>query len=81
MVKMMKYKVVEKGFPIEIEIYRENIGILGMIEVYRTGKIYFLHSLSNDINAGMSIKDINKILKIAKKELRKEKIRQFFECS
>ena len=49
--------------------------------MYRTGKIYFLHSLSNNINAGMSIKDINKILKIAKKELRKEKIRQFFKCS
>lgn len=77
----MKYKVVEKGFPIEIELYYENAGIMGMIEVYRTGKIYFLHSLSNNINAGMSIKDINKILKIAKKELKKEKIRQFFKCS
>ena len=77
----MKYKVVEKGNPLEIELYYENVGIIGMIEVYRTGKIYFLHSLSNNINAGMSIKDINKILKIAKKELRKEKIRQFFKCS
>ena len=76
----MKYKIIEKGFPIEIALYRENVA-LGMIEVYRTGKIYFLHSLSNNINAGMSIKDINKILKIAKKELRKEKIRQFFKCS
>ena len=76
----MKYRIVEKGFPIEIELYQENVA-LGMIEVYRTGKIYFLHSLSNNINAGMSIKDINKILKIAKKELRKEKIRQFFKCS
>lgn len=77
----MKYRIVEKGFPIEIEIYHENMGIIGMIEVYRTGKIYFIHELSNNINAGMSIKDINKILKIAKKELRKEKIRQFFKCS
>ncbi len=76
----MKYRIVEKGFPIEIALYQENTA-LGMIEVYRTGKIYFLRSLSNNINAGMSIKDINKILKIAKKELRKEKIRQFFKCS
>ena len=76
----MKYRIVEKGYPIEIALYLENVS-LGMIEVYRTGKIYFLHSLSNNINAGMSIKDINKILKIAKKELRKEKIRQFFKCS
>jgi hypothetical protein len=72
----MKYKVVEKGFPIKIALYQKNVS-LGMIEVYRTGKIYFLHSLSNNINAGMSIKDISKILKIAKKELRKEKIRHF----
>lgn len=77
----MKYRIVEKGFPIEIELYRENVGILGMIEVYRTGKIYFIDTMSNNINAGMSIKDINKILKIAKKEIRKEKIRQFFNCS
>ena len=77
----MKYKIIEKGFPIEIEIYYENIGTLGMIEVYRTGKIYFIHELSNNINAGMNIKDINKILKIAKKEITKEKIRQFFKCS
>lgn len=40
-----------------------------------------LDELSNNINAGMSIKDINKILKIAKKEITKEKIRQFFKCS
>ena len=52
-----------------------------MIEVYRTGKIYFINELSNNINAGMSIKDIKKILKIAKKEIRKEKIRQWFCCS
>lgn len=77
----MKYRIIEKGFPIEIEIYRENVGILGMIEVYRTGKIYFIHEMSNNINAGMSIKEINKILKIAKKEIRKEKIRQWFCCS
>ena len=77
----MKYKVVEKGFPIEIELYRENIGTLGIIEVYRTGKIYFIDNMSNNINAGMPIKDISKILRIAKKELRKEKIRQFFNCS
>ena len=76
----MKYRIIEKGFPIEIALYQENVA-LGMIEVYRTGKIYFLHSLSNNINAGMSIKEINKILKIAKKELRREKIRQFFKCS
>jgi len=77
----MKYRIIEKGFPIEIEIYRKNVGILGMIEVYRTGKIYFIHELSNNINAGMSIKDITKILKIAKKEIRKENLRQFFKCS
>lgn len=77
----MKYRIIEKGFPIEIEIYRENVGIIGMIEVYRTGKIYFINEMSNNINAGMSIKDINKILNIAKKEIRKEKIRQFFKCS
>lgn len=76
----MKYRIIEKGFPIEIEIYQENVGVLGMIEVYRTGKIYFIHEMSNNINAGMSIKEINKILKIAKKEIRKEKIRQWFCC-
>lgn len=75
----MKYKIIEKGFPIEIEIYKDNVEILGMIEVYRTGKIYFIHEMSNNINAGMSIKDINKILKIAKKEIRKEKIRQWLK--
>ena len=47
--------------------------------MYRTGKIYFIHEMSNNINAGMSIKDINKILKIAKKEIRKEKIRQWLK--
>ena len=77
----MKYKIIEKGFPIEIEIYKDNVEILGMIEVYRTGKIYFIHEMSNNINAGMSIKDINKILKIAKKETRKEKIRQWLKSS
>lgn len=77
----MKYKVVEKGYPLEIELYYKNIGTIGMIEVYRTGKLYFVHEMTNNINSGMSIKDINKILKIAKKELRKEKIRQFFKCS
>ncbi len=77
----MKYKIIEKGFPIEIEIYKDNVEILGMIEVYRTGKIYFIHEMSNNINAGMSIKDINKILKIAKKEIRKEKIRQWLKSS
>ena len=76
----MKYRIIEKGFPIEIALYRENTA-LGMIEVYRTGKIYFIHEMTNNINSGMSIKDINKILKIAKKELRKEQIRQFFKCS
>ena len=74
----MKYRIIEAGFPIEIEIYREHIGTIGMIEVYKSGKIYFLHELTNNINAGMSIKDINRILKIAKKEIRKEKIRQWF---
>ena len=77
----MKYRIIEKGFPIEIEIYQENVGVLGMIEVYRTGKIYFVNEMSNNINAGMSIKEINKILKIARKTLRKEKIRQFLKCS
>ena len=77
----MKYRIIEKGFPIEIELYQDNVGILGMIEVYRTGKIYFIHEMSNNINAGMSIKSINKILKIAKKEIRKEKIRQWLKSS
>lgn len=77
----MKYRIIEKGFPIEIEIYQENVGVLGMIEVYRTGKIYFVNEMSNNINAGMSIKEISKILKIARKTLIKEKIRQFFKCS
>ena len=74
----MKYRIIEKGNPLEIELYYENVGIIGMIEVYRTGKLYFVHEMTNNINSGMSIKDINKILKIAKKELRKEKLRQFF---
>ena len=52
----MKYKVVEKGNPLEIELYYENVGIMGMIEVYRTGKIYFIHEMTNNINSGMSIK-------------------------
>lgn len=77
----MKYKIIEKGFPIEIEIYKDNVGILGMIEAYRTGKIYFINEMSNNINTGMSIKDINKILKIAKKEIRKEKIRQWLKST
>ena len=74
----MKYRIIEKGNPLEIELYYENVGIIGMIEVYRTGKLYFVHEMTNNINSGMSIKDINKILKINKKELRKEKLRQFF---
>ena len=77
----MKYRIIEKGNPLEIELYYENVGTIGMIEVYRTGKMYFVKEMTNNINSGMSIKDINKILKIAKKELRKEKIRQFFKCS
>ena len=79
----MKYLIEGKekvGFPFTIHFHKKYYEV-GDIEVYRTGKIYFLHELSNNINAGMSIKDINKILKIAKKEITKEKIRQFFKCS
>ena len=78
---MIRYRIVEKGFPIEIELYYENVCSIGMIEVYKTGKIYFSHNLQNTINGGISIKELNKILKIAKKELRKEKVRQYFICS
>lgn len=71
----MRYYVCEKGFPLIIKIYYENTKIdIGIIEVYPTGKIYFK---DNFINAGMSIKQIKKILKIAKKEIRKEKIAQW----
>lgn len=80
----MKYRIIEKGFPIEIMCYYQyNFNgcdeiRLGDVEIYRTGKIYFK---DNFINVGISINQIQKILKIAKKELRKEKIRQFFKCS
>lgn len=46
------------------------------IEVYRTGKVYFKDF---PVKSGMSINDILKALKIAKKELRKQKIRTWFK--
>lgn len=67
------------GYPFYIYFYYENAGDIGCIEVYKTGKIYFCDNFP--INSGMSIKDINKILKIVKKELRKQKRRTYFKIS
>ena len=71
----MKYVVEEKyGFPLLIRFYyRESNLEIGFIEIYRTGKFY-----TNIFVGGMSLKTSRKILKIANKELRKEKIRNFF---
>lgn len=75
----MKYKILEKtGFPFEIHFYYKNVCEIGDVEVYRTGKIYFKDF---PIKSGMSIKDIQKVLKIAKKELRKQKIRTWLKSS
>lgn len=73
----MKYLIEknEMGFPFIIRFYYDGVCNIGDIEVFRTGKIYF-----NDfpINSGMSIKTIQKVLKIAKKELIKQKIRNWW---
>lgn len=75
----MKYIILDKiGFPFEIHFYYENICEIGDIEVYRTGKIYFKDF---PIKGGMSVKDIQKAMKIVKKELRKQKIRTWLKSS
>lgn len=66
------------GFPFTIHYYYKNACEIGDIEVYRTGKIYFKDF---PINGGMSIKTIKKTLKIAKKELLKQKIRTWLKSS
>ena len=74
----MKYLIEDEekvGFPFIIHFHRKYCEI-GDIEVYRTGKVYFKDF---PIESGMSINDILKALKIAKKELRKQKIRTWFK--
>lgn len=73
----MKYLIEknEMGFPFIIHFYYEGVCEIGDIEVFRTGKIYFKDF---PINSGMSINSIQKALKIAKKELIKQKIRNWF---
>lgn len=63
----MKYIICKEdkiGFSFTIHYYYENVCEIGDIEVYKTGKIYFKDF---PIKSGMSIKDIQKALKIAKK--------------
>lgn len=77
----MKYLIEKEnkiGFPFIIHFYYKNICEIGDIEVYRTGKIYFKDF---PIKSGMSIKDIQKAMKIVKKELRKQKIRTWLKSS
>lgn len=77
----MKYIICKEdkiGFPFTIHYYYDNVCEIGDIEVYKTGKIYFKDF---PIKSGMSIKDIQKALKIAKKELIKQKIRTWFKSS
>ena len=67
----MKYKLEEKyGYPLVIRY--EGIGF---IEIYKTGVMY------TDIQFNGNIKLLKKILKIASKELRKQKIRTCFNIS
>ena len=76
----MKYIICKEdkiGFPFIIHYYGNTYEI-GDIEVYKTGKIYFKNF---PINSGMSIKNIQKALKIAKKELIKQKIRTWLKSS
>mgnify|MGYP003307777860 CR=1 FL=1 len=76
----MKYLIEKEdkiGFPFIIHFYNKNYEI-GDVEVYRTGKIYFKDF---PIKSGMSIKTIQKALKIAKKELKKQKIRTWLRSS
>ena len=70
----MKYRIDGNGWSFPIEIYFDKYSVedkIGFIEVYRTGKIY-----SNLFNAGMSIKEMRKILKIANRERIKLIIKQ-----
>lgn len=74
----MKYLIEDKKkvmFPLIIHFYKKYCD-MGDIEVYRTGKVYFK---SFPIKSGMSVNDISKVLKIVKKELRKQKIRTWFK--
>ncbi len=65
----MKYKLeYEYGWPVIIHYYYENIGEIGFIEIYRTGKFY-----TNAFNVGISYKLAMKMLKIAKKRINKTK--------
>lgn len=73
----MKYLIEDEekvGFPFTIHFHKKYYEV-GDIEVYRTGKVYFKDF---PIESGMSINDILKAFKIAKKELRKQKIRTWF---
>ena len=73
----MKYKLDYKyGFPVIINFYYENSGDIGFIEIYRTGKLY-----TDVFDGGISYKTAMKMLKIAKKELIKQKIRTWWKIS
>ena len=77
----MKYLIEKEekvGFPFIIHFYKKNVYEIGDIEVYRTGKIYFKDF---PIKSGMSVKDIQKAMKIVRKELRKQKIRTWLRSS
>ena len=74
----MKYLIENEekvSFPFTIHFHKKYYEV-GDIEVYRTGKVYFKDF---PIKSEMSINDILKALKIAKKELRKQKIRTWFK--
>ena len=75
----MKYLIEKEdkiGFPFIIHFYYENVYEIGDVEVYKTGKIYFKDF---PIKSGMSVKTIQKVIKIIKKELRKQKIRTWLK--
>ena len=76
----MKYLIEDEdkvGFPFTIHFHKKYYEI-GDIEIYRTGKVYFKDF---PINSGMSVNEILKVLKIVKKELRKQKIRTWLKSS
>ena len=74
----MKYVLEEKyGFPLVIRFYYSINNLeIGFIEIYKTGKLY-----TNIFEGGISLKASRKILKIANKELRKQKIRTYLKIS
>lgn len=74
----MIYKLEEKyGFPLVIRFYYQQSKLeIGFIEIYKTGKFY-----TNIFESGISLKTSKKILKIAGRELRKQKIRTYFKMS